>query len=47
MREQFIDGFMAELNGEVPDEYLRKITKEKVENMKVLTDAEKQYILNT
>lgn len=28
-------------------EYLRKITKEKVENMKVLTDAEKQYILNT
>nr|DAG66974.1 MAG TPA: Short C-terminal domain [Caudoviricetes sp.] len=24
-----------------------KITKEKVENMKVLTDAEKQYILNT
>lgn len=25
--------------------YLRKITKEKVENMKVLTDAEKQYIL--
>nr|DAM40584.1 MAG TPA: cleavage stimulation factor domain protein [Caudoviricetes sp.] len=28
-------------------EYLRKIAKEKVENMKVLTDAEKQYILNT
>lgn len=25
MREQFIDGFMAELNGEVPDEYLRTI----------------------
>lgn len=24
-----------------------KITKEKVENMKILTDAEKQYILNT
>lgn len=28
-------------------EYLRKITKEKVENMKVLTDTEKQYILGT
>ena len=25
MREQFIDGFMADLNGEVPDEYLRTI----------------------
>ena len=28
-------------------EYLRKIAKEKVENMKVLTDAEKQYILRS